>query len=138
MYYLTKSFTFDAAHHLEQYEGKCASKHGHTYHVFVKLAVKELQSNGIAVDFGDIKKAYRDYIHDVYDHKDLNTCAPFSTIVEHPETAQMFNPTAENMCRIFYNILKPSLPDLFSVTVYETPTSFCEYVEDTDQSRVQK
>ena len=28
---VSKEFTFDAAHHLFNYEGKCKSLHGHTY-----------------------------------------------------------------------------------------------------------
>jgi len=30
---VSKEFTFDAAHHLFNYEGKCKSLHGHTYHL---------------------------------------------------------------------------------------------------------
>ena len=30
---VSKEFTFDAAHHLFHYEGKCKSLHGHTYHL---------------------------------------------------------------------------------------------------------
>ncbi|MDF2684650.1 MAG: queD, partial [Brevibacillus sp.] len=28
---VSKEFTFDAAHHLHAYEGKCKNLHGHTY-----------------------------------------------------------------------------------------------------------
>jgi len=30
---VSKEFTFDAAHHLHCYEGKCKNLHGHTYKV---------------------------------------------------------------------------------------------------------
>ena len=38
MYQLTKSVTFDAAHRLRDYVGKCANLHGHTYKLEVAIA----------------------------------------------------------------------------------------------------
>ena len=35
---VSKEFTFDAAHHLHCYEGKCKNLHGHTYRVVLGLA----------------------------------------------------------------------------------------------------
>ncbi len=35
--YLKKDFSFDAAHRLEHYHGKCESLHGHTYRFQVTL-----------------------------------------------------------------------------------------------------
>lgn len=34
---LKKIFTFDAAHHLTKYHGKCERPHGHTYKLVVTL-----------------------------------------------------------------------------------------------------
>ncbi len=48
---VTREFTFDAAHHLHLYEGKCKNLHGHTYRLVITVSgfVDEI---GIAVDFG--------------------------------------------------------------------------------------
>ncbi|MDF9502052.1 6-carboxytetrahydropterin synthase, partial [Bacillus cereus] len=35
---VSKEFTFDAAHHLFHYEGKCKSLHGHTYHLQIAVS----------------------------------------------------------------------------------------------------
>ena len=35
---VSKEFTFDAAHHLFNYEGKCKSLHGHTYHLQIAVS----------------------------------------------------------------------------------------------------
>jgi len=60
---------FDAAHHLENYEGKCSNKHGHTYKVEVWIQGEEeqLDKAGILWDFGKLKD-----ILNTFDHKDLN------------------------------------------------------------------
>ncbi|WP_178075286.1 6-carboxytetrahydropterin synthase, partial [Pseudomonas sp. 2822-17] len=35
---VSKEFTFDAAHHLHSYEGKCKNLHGHTYKVIFGIS----------------------------------------------------------------------------------------------------
>ena len=35
---VSKEFTFDAAHHLFDYEGKCKALHGHTYHLQIAVS----------------------------------------------------------------------------------------------------
>jgi 6-pyruvoyltetrahydropterin/6-carboxytetrahydropterin synthase len=59
---------YDASHHLENYEGKCANKHGHTYKicVWVKGEESKLNKAGILWDFGNIKKVIEEL-----DHNDL-------------------------------------------------------------------
>ena len=54
------------------------------------------------------------------DHKNLNT--------ETPEFAQL-NPTVENMCRIFWEILVGRFEEtqLIKVGIWETPKTYAEY-----------
>lgn len=61
---------FDAAHRLPQLVGKCASMHGHTWHVAASLAgpVGEL---GIVTDFSSVKGALRGWIDAELDHATL-------------------------------------------------------------------
>ena len=35
---VTKKFTFDSAHHLTKYYGKCENPHGHTYTLLVAIS----------------------------------------------------------------------------------------------------
>ena len=49
---VSKEFTFDAAHHLFNYEGKCKSLHGHTYHLQIAVS-GYLDERGMTYDFGD-------------------------------------------------------------------------------------
>ena len=60
MYYLTVENSFDSAHFLHGYDGKCSNLHGHRWRVVVDVACEELiaegQQRGMCVDFGDLKK----------------------------------------------------------------------------------
>ena len=42
--------------------------------------------------------------------KFLNNCMGFENLV----------PTAENMCKIFFDILKKPIPELYAIEIYET------------------
>lgn len=83
MYYVKKRLEISAAHHLSlSYESKCTSLHGHNWIITVECKARELNSDGMVVDFTDIKRR----IVDMLDHKILNDVFPF-------------NPTAENIAR---------------------------------------
>lgn len=138
--YVTKCFTFEAAHRLPNYDGKCANLHGHTYRLEVTFSgVKDFlihgdQFNGdkatdyMVVDFTKIKKVINEYIVNLVDHSYLN------------ETFNM--PTAEVMCVYFYYTIRAVLEelkgsnsdylDLYSVKLWETPDSYALYCGETD------
>jgi len=122
MFELTKSFQFDAGHVLENHTGKCRRPHGHTYTLEVTLRAQDLQSSGHAanmvVDFQDISAQVKPMIHDYFDHHWLN------------DTLETDSPTVEFMVRWIYRHLKPKVPTLYSITLYETPTSRARYWEE--------
>jgi 6-pyruvoyltetrahydropterin/6-carboxytetrahydropterin synthase len=67
---ITKIFTFETAHVLYNYDGKCKNMHGHSYKLFVTVKGKpvndlENPKNGMVVDFGDIKSIVKSEIVDV-------------------------------------------------------------------------
>ncbi|WP_078555537.1 6-carboxytetrahydropterin synthase QueD [Bacillus alkalicellulosilyticus] len=117
---VTKEFTFDAAHHLHCYDGKCKSLHGHTYKLVVTMSgfVNDI---GISVDFSDIKRMFNDVIKDKLDHRYLNDVLP------------NMNTTAENMIVWIWEQLDEKLvaeglkaigTRLEELVLYETPTSY--------------
>lgn len=61
MYTLKVKSHFDAAHFLPWHEGKCKNLHGHRWEVEVEIGAKELDENGIVIDFGDIEKLLPDH-----------------------------------------------------------------------------
>ncbi len=116
---VTKTFTFDAAHKLERYEGKCKNLHGHTYQLHITIS-GFLNDIGMAVDFGEIKDIFQSVIKSRLDHQYLNDVLP------------SMNTTAENMIvwiwkQIEEEMIKRDLTEeghrLETLTLYETPTS---------------
>lgn len=121
---VSKEFSFDAAHHLHCYEGKCKNLHGHTYKVIFGISgfVDEI---GLMMDFGDVKQIWKDEIEIHLDHRYLN------------ETLPPMNTTAENMVVWIYEKMRSALQTeerqtqyngarTEFVRLYETPTSYAE------------
>ena len=96
MYKVTKYFDFEAAHHLENYKGKCSKIHGHSYRVAVTFVGNQLDEVGMLIDFHRIKILATKYITDKYDHTDLNQSMNMVTTWGK-------NPTAENMAESFFH-----------------------------------
>ena len=69
--FVTKQFTFAAAHSLSKYHGKCERMHGHNYKLQVTVE-GEVQSNGLVIDFVILKKIVKERILNKYDHQNLN------------------------------------------------------------------
>lgn len=117
---ISKEFTFDAAHHLHDYEGKCKNLHGHTYRVVLGLS-GYTDERGLLIDFGDIKEIWKQKIEIHLDHRYLN------------ETLPPMNTTAENIVVWIYEKLTEALLDegyngvrVEFIRFYETPTSYAE------------
>jgi 6-pyruvoyltetrahydropterin/6-carboxytetrahydropterin synthase len=116
---VSKEFTFDSAHHLHNYEGKCKNLHGHTYKLQVIMRGK-VDARGIAIDFGDIKRIAKERIVDRLDHKYLNEVLP------------PMNTTAENMVVWMYEEIQEAIvleglhPNILleEIRLWETPTSY--------------
>ena len=126
-YRLTKSFTFDGAHRLPDYDGACARVHGHTWRVDVAVKGTGLEplmdsgpKNGMLIDFKDLKAVVGPLIARL-DHNMLN------------EIDGLDNPTAENIAAWLFAKIEPLLDAnrdshramLDSVTVWESPDSSC-------------
>jgi 6-pyruvoyltetrahydropterin/6-carboxytetrahydropterin synthase len=120
MYELTIKTTFSAAHSLRDYEGPCSKVHGHNWVVEVLITGKELQPNGILLDFGDVKKATSEALSRL-DHANLNEVPPFDHL----------NPTSENLARwIFEEVGKKVNNSAFKVSrvnIREAETSCASY-----------
>lgn len=119
---LTKKFRFEAAHWLPCFpEGhKCRRMHGHSFEVLVNVRGQMDPDKGYLVDYGDIKAAVKPLI-DLLDHYVLNDVG---TSLNDP---LLLNPTSENLAVWFYRQIKPRLPLLSSIKVYETCTSACTF-----------
>lgn len=144
---ITKEFRFEGAHALQNYDGKCRHIHGHSYRLFVTLKGSPLNDNthpknGMVVDFGDLKSVVNRMIVDPFDHALLlRSDAPLKEEIAAAYQNVIildFQPTCENLAVYFAGLLKNNLPkgtELHSIKLYETPTSFVEWLasENIDQ-----
>ena len=113
---LSKTFHFEAAHDLPTFpEGhKCRRLHGHSFRFDVIVEGEVDPAKGYLIDYGDIKRA-ADPLVKRLDHYYLN------------EIDGLSNPTSEVLAKWLWERLKPTLPMLAEIIVYETCTSRCEY-----------
>lgn len=121
---VSKEFTFDSAHHLHCYEGKCKNLHGHTYKVIFGLS-GYVDERGLMVDFGDIKEIWKNEIEIFLDHKYLNdTLPPMNTTAENI-VVWIFEKMAEAL-KTSERLEKYIGARVEFVRLYETPTSYAE------------
>ncbi len=120
---VTRIFTFDAAHRLEDYVGKCNYLHGHTYKL--ELTVRGVPDHrGIVVDFGDLKQIFKEHYEPILDHQYLNESLP------------MVNTTAENLAIWFFDFweqnVRPRHPHIqpVRVRIWETPNAYVTLTYD--------
>lgn len=140
MYYLTAEASFDGAHFLAGYEGKCSNLHGHRWRVILKIKTDSLQSEGqqrgMVVDFGDVKAAlkketeYFDHTF-IYEEGSLKE-ATVAALKSEDFLMRVvpFRPTAENFSKYFYEKFAGYGFNVAEVTVYETPNNCASYTED--------
>ena len=132
---VTKTVKFDAAHVLTNHQGLCKNLHGHTYRVDVSVAQPADDDRDMVIDFKDLKALATEVICDRFDHAFIyNTESAgekeIAAVVEKNgmrTVAIPFRSTAENLAKMFYNDLKPQLPGLSSVKVWETTDNVAEY-----------
>lgn len=139
MYCVKVVASFDGAHFLSNYEGKCSNIHGHRWNVEADVVTENLieygQNAGMVQDFSDVKVALKRIV-DEYDH---------ALIIERdsmrPKTLECldedgfkivtvdFRTTAENFAYNIFLDLKANGYNVRRVTVYETPNNAAIYEE---------
>ncbi|MDR2801718.1 MAG: 6-carboxytetrahydropterin synthase [Prevotellaceae bacterium] len=136
--HLTKKFTFEMAHALPDYDGKCRHIHGHSYILYVTVkGVPESDpahpKYGMVMDFTELKSIVHRLIIDRLDHalllrRDAPLAAEMAAVYE-KVVAVPYQPTCENMVIAFAETLQAALPakvSLHSVRLHETATSYAE------------
>ena len=137
MYKIRIEESFDSAHFLSGYQGKCANLHGHRWKIEVTVGKETLQEEGnyrdMVIDFGDVKKAVRD-LADSYDHAliyeegTLQRATVEALLAEGFRLiAVPFRPTAEQFSKCFYEKLSSDGLPVRRVAVYETPENCAVY-----------
>ena len=140
MYGLKTESSFDGAHFLTDYYGKCENLHGHRWRVVCYLRQGSLETEGtmrgMVVDFGVFKHALRDLTEEL-DHTFLveeGSLMP-KTIESLEEegfslTILPFRTTAENLACYFADRMVEKGMPVSQVDVYETPNNCASYFVD--------
>lgn len=139
MYYLKTEQSFDSAHFLKGYQGKCHNLHGHRWRVVAEIKGESLsaetQTRSMLVDFGELKAVLKSICDDldhslIYEAGSLRPatlaalCEEEFRLIEVP-----FRPTAEEFARYFYEKLSEKGFLVHRVEVYETPNNCAAYEE---------
>ncbi len=111
-----REFTFDAAHRLDHLPAghKCARIHGHTYRLKVFLGGPIDPVVGWIVDFAEVKRIVTDVL-DPLDHHLLN------------DVPGLEQPTTERIIAWLWDRLRPRLPQLARLELWENATSGAVY-----------
>lgn len=138
---VSKSFHFDMAHALLNYDGLCKHIHGHSYKLVITITGSPIADTGhnklgMVMDFGDLKSVVKEPVIDFFDHAlVIRRGAEKYLPKEHHEMYEKvhlldFQPTCENLVVFIAGKVKPLLPPgigLHSVKLYETVTSYAEW-----------
>lgn len=111
---VTKEFTFAAAHMVTAGTGTREHMHGHNYRLRVTVT-GPLQQNDMVMDFDELGQIVRHEIIVLLDHTNLND--------------RFEQPTCERIAQWIFQTLKPKLPQLTSVKLFETDISSATYSE---------
>ena len=123
---------FNAAHRLfnpswsdatnAQVFGKCSNPnyHGHNYELVVKVIGEPDTETGYVIDLKLLSDIIKENVLDRFDHKNLN--------LDTVEFGKL-NPTAENIAKVIYGLLRPKISAALDLQVrlYETERNFVEY-----------
>ena len=139
MYKLKTKASFDSAHFLKDYEGKCSNIHGHRWTVEIEVGAETLehdtQNRGMVVDFSNLKKDLR-ALADHFDHSlimetgSLKQATEDALLAENLRIVKVdFRPTAENFAKYIYDEMTSRGYYVIEASVYETPNNVASYCE---------
>lgn len=139
MYKLMTKASFDSAHFLKDYDGKCSNIHGHRWTVEIKVGAETLESDtqnrGMVVDFSNLKKDLKE-IADHFDHSlimetgSLKQATEDALLAENLRIVKVdFRPTAENFAKYIYDEMAGRGYKVIEASVYETPNNVASYCE---------
>ena len=131
MNYLTKQYTFCAAHRYwnskwtaeKNYEvfGDDVNIHGHNYFLDITVCGYINDESGFIINLFDLNNIVKSKVIDVMDHSQIESDIPWFHSKQ---------PSTENMVIFIWNQIVSEIPDsvkLYSVKLQETPTIFAEY-----------
>jgi len=109
---LVVEFCFSAAHRLPRHPGRCHRLHGHSYRLQVLVEGSPDAESGMVVDFYDIEEAVGPLVREI-----AGTCL----------NDRLENPTAEAIVVWLWRQIRPALPALAELRLWETDACHVAY-----------
>jgi 6-pyruvoyltetrahydropterin/6-carboxytetrahydropterin synthase len=133
MYAVTKHIEFCYGHRLLDYDGICKHPHGHNAVAEIEVRTGSLDSRNMVCDFSDIKRLVKSWIDRELDHKMLlrhdDPLVGALQQLGEPVYITDSNPTVERIAKLIFDYAAAQGLPVVRVKVWETPSSFAEYVE---------
>ena len=102
--------------------GKCSNPHyhGHNYELIVKVVGEPDPDTGYVMDMKKLSVIVKEEVLDRFDHRNLNLDT---------EEFRNLNPTAENIVKVIYGLLRKRIDSKLDLLVrlHETERNFVEY-----------
>lgn len=145
---ITRRLEFDAGHRIPDHKSQCRHLHGHRYAIEITLTGDIIArdgdaSNGMVMDFSEVKTLARSYLVDHWDHAfiayagDADVVRFLQSLPEHKTVLLDCVPTAENLARQAFSILDEVYRDTYGnnlrlhrVRLYETPNCWADATRD--------
>lgn len=118
---LRRAYRFEASHVLPRHPGRCRRMHGHSYRFVVEIEGPIDPEQGMVLDFGDLDALVEKHVLARCDHHHLNDF--------------LENPTAEWISLWIWRELKPALPGLRSVELFEVEGASCLCRGESEDAR---
>jgi len=143
---ITRRLEFDAGHRIPNHKSQCRHIHGHRYALEITLRgdiINQAGSSeeGMVMDFSDVKAIALEHVVDRWDHaflvyaQDKLMVDFLNTIPEHRTVILDCVPTAENLARIAFDVLRDAYENhyghhlrLARVRIYETPNCWADAI----------
>ena len=141
---INKEFTFETAHQLEGYNGKCRNIHGHSYRLAVgvrgvPIADPAHPHCGMIMDFADLKRIVEEQVVSVFDHAlVLRRGAVLHGALQTADIRIIetdYQPTCENLLLDIVRRVREHLPPnvhLHRATLHETASSWAEWTSEDE------
>lgn len=144
---ITRKIEIDAGHRIPNHESKCFRFHGHRYVIECgvddKVITEKGKSNeGMVIDFSHLKAILESEIDAKFDHKFIYYESDYEIYQFNMQeiikkalgfVSVKFIPTAENLAKHWYELVKPRLQErgikIKYLKVWETPNSTATYEE---------
>jgi len=141
---ITRRLEFDAGHRIPHHASQCRHLHGHRYAIEITLSGHVLpaeagSSEGMVMDFSDVKTIAKAVVVDRWDHAflvhrhDTVVAGFLETLPGHKTVVLDAVPTAENLAQEAFRLLDAAYEDRYGnglrlerVRLYETPNNWAD------------